>query len=573
MNISPLFLLIYTIICFVGTFIGLYGVFEKAGKKGWLALVPFYNLYVWLKVMERPWWWLLFFLIPYFFFFMLMLMTWKTIRMFNKTRYVTLFPGTFFSFIYMPYLGFSSKEKFYKREELPAMELGFWQSKPITSKKKINQEKKNIDEKERTIKTKTREWTDAIFYAVVAAYIIRTLWAEFYTIPTSSEEGTLMVGDFLAVSKVAYGPKVPQTPIAIPFVHHTIPGTKFTKSYLDILQFPYLRLPGFHGVERNDAVVFNYPDGDTVALERQSESYYAIVRKLKNVFQSPSKWASEYYLSDGKELQYAGLLQKYGANYYPGKEYDVVNKEYHVVARPVDKRENYVKRCVGVAGDTLMIENAILYINGQKAFAPTKMQLRYLIVFDGYDVPEKKRKELDINEEDRHYIKNTNQTIYHLNNEQAEKIAAMPNVLAVIPQIDSVGKYEDGIFPQDERYQWNKDNFGPIVIPQKGQTVQLNDSTIHLYKRIIKNYEYNTLEMKNGKIFINGQETDTYTFKQDYYWLMGDNRHNSADSRYWGFVPEDHIVGKVSFAWLSLDKFKNWGEGKIRWNRMFRKIR
>ena len=572
MNISPLFLLIYTIICFVGTFIGLYGVFEKAGKKGWLALIPFYNLYVWLKVMERPWWWLLFFLIPYFFFFMLMLMTWKTIRMFDKTRYVTLFPGTFFSFAYMPYLGFSSKEKFYKLEELPAKELGFWNSKPINPRRKTDKNAKTTEDKERTVKTKTREWTDAIFYAVVAAYIIRSFWAEFYTIPTSSMEGTLMVGDYLTVSKVAYGPKVPQTPIAMPFMHHTILGTKYAKSYWATLQLPYLRLPGFGEVERNDAVVFNYPDGDTVALERQSESYYAIVREFKKAFQSPSVWARNYYVSEGVMHYYQELFQKYGADYYPGKEYDVVNKEYQVVARPIDKRENYVKRCVGVSGDTLMIENAVLYINGQKAFVPTKMQLRYLVVFEGSDIPEKKRKELDINEEDYHQI-NINQSIYHLSKEQADKIAKLPNVLGIIPQIDSIGNYEDGIFPHDERYRWNKDNFGPIVIPQEGQTVHLNDSTIHLYKRIIQIYENNTLEVKGGKIFINGQQTDSYTFKQNYYWLMGDNRHNSADSRYWGFVPEDHVVGKVSFAWLSLDKFKNWGEGKIRWSRMFRKIK
>ena len=571
MNFSVLFLIIYTCICFIGTFIGLYGVFQKAGVKGWLALIPFYNLYVWLKVIERPWWWLLFFLIPYFFFFMLMLMTWKTIRMFNKTRYITLIPGTFFSFIYIPYLGFSSKEKFYKRAELPAMELGFWKSKPLTTKRK-NAKNENVDEKEKSVKTKTREWTDAILYAVVAAYIIRTFWAEFYTIPTSSMEGTLMIGDYLTVSKIAYGPKIPQTPIAIPFVHHTIPFTKYTKSYWDKIQLPYLRLLGLHDVERNDAVVFNYPDGDTVALERQSESYYSIVRRIRQAFQSPNQWASQAYFSDGNIHYYRELFQKYGTDYYPGKEYDVVNKEYHIVARPVDKRENYVKRCVGISGDTLKMENAVLYINGQPAFVPKKMQLQYLVVFNGSDVPEKKRMELDINEEDRHQIA-MNQTIYHLSKEQAEKIAAMPNIIGLVPQIDSAGYYEDGIFPQDARYRWNKDNFGPIIVPQKGQTVHLNDSTIHLYKRIIENYEHNTLEEKNGKIFINGQQTDSYTFEQNYYWMMGDNRHNSADSRYWGFVPEDHVVGKVSFAWLSLDKFKNWGDGKIRWNRMFRGIK
>ncbi len=569
MNIGPLFLLVYTIICFVGTFIGLYGVFQKAGQKGWLALIPFYNLYIWLKVIERPWWWLLFFLIPYFFFFMLMLMTWKTIRMFNKTRYITLIPGTFFSFIYIPYLGFSSKEKFYKRSELPAMELGFWHSKPITSKK---QAKENGDPKERTVKTKTREWSDAIIYAVVAAYIIRTFLAEFYTIPTSSMEGTLMIGDYLTVSKIAYGPKIPQTPIAVPFVHHTLPLTKYTKSYWDKLQLPFVRLKGLHDVERNNSVVFNYPDGDTVILERQNESYYAIVRSVKNAFQNPKTAAFQRYYSEGVLHQYGELFQKYGTDYYPGKEYEVISKEYRVTARPIDKRENYVKRCVAVSGDKLEIKNAVLYINDQPAYQPPKAQMMYVVQNNGYDINEANRKKLDINEEDRIPIE-PDRTIYHLNKDQAAKIASFPNIVAVIPQIYPDTAYEDGIFPHDFRYKWNRDNFGPITIPKAGVTVSLNDSTVQLYKRIIEVYENNTLEVKNGKVFVNGNETDQYTFKMNYYWMMGDNRHNSADSRYWGFVPEDHIVGKVSFAWLSLDKFKNWGEGKIRWNRMFRKIK
>ena len=542
MTLSLGFLFTYALICFVGTFIGLYGVFKKAGLKPWLAFVPIVNLYYWLKAIQRPLWWFVFIAIPYFGVFMLMLMTWKTIRLFDKTRYVSLIPGTFFSFIYIPYLGFSKKEKFYTLEDIPSKELGFWHSKPLIQKGKEDRQAFKF------IKTKTREWSDAIIYAAVAAYIIRTFLVEFYIIPTSSMEGTLMVGDYLAVSKVSYGPKFPQTPIAIPFVHHTIPLTEYTKAYWDKLQLAYCRFKGLHGVERNDAVVFNYPDGDTVILEMQNRSYYAIMRELK-----------------------AQLSKKY--DYYPGMEYDVAQQQYRVVARPVDKRENYVKRCVAIPGDTLLIKKAILYINNIKAYQPPKMQLRYGVKFDQFDVSERNRKLLDINEEDHGYPSDSiNYAIYHLNREQAEKIKAFPNILSVKADIAADTAYDKEVFPQDERFRWNIDNYGPIVIPKKGVTVALNDSTIQLYKRIIKNYEDNDLQIENGKIFINGKQADTYTFQMNYYWMMGDNRHNSADSRYWGFVPENHIVGKASFAWLSLDKFKNLGEGKIRWKRMFRKI-
>jgi len=516
-------------------------VFKKAGIKPWLALIPIVNLYFWLKAIQRPMWWFVFIAIPYFGVFMLMLMTWKTIRMFDKTRYASLVPGTFFSFIYIPYLGFSKKEKFYTMENIPAVEMGFWHSKPLHNKKKAGEKELKF------VKSKVREWSDAIIYAAVAAYIIRTFLMEFYVIPTSSMEGTLMVGDYLAVSKVAYGPKFPQTPIAIPFVHHTVPLTKFTKAYWDKLQVAYYRFNGLHGVERNDAVVFNYPDGDTVILEHQNQSYYAIMRQIKS-----------------------DLSNRY--DYYAGMEYDFAKQQYHVVARPVDKRENYVKRCVAIHGDTLQLKNAVLYINNKEAYQPPNMQWRYIVVFDRYDVNEKTRKQLNINEEDHGQI-SYNSAIYHINKEQAAKIKTYPNILSIKADIAADTVYEEAIFPHDGRFRWNVDNFGPIIIPQKGMTVTLNDSTIQLYKRIIKNYEGNDLQIVNGKIFINGELSDSYTFQMNYYWLMGDNRHNSADSRYWGFVPENHIVGKASFAWLSLDKFKTLTEGKIRWKRMFRKVK
>ncbi|MDR1792113.1 MAG: signal peptidase I [Bacteroidales bacterium] len=565
MNISIPVLAVYTVLCFVGNFVGLAGVFKKAGVPAWKALVPVYQLFVWIKVLQKPKWWLIFAFIPYFGIFVLMLMTWRTIRMFDKTRYITLIPATFFPFISMPYYGFSKKEIFYKLEDLPAKHLGFWHSTPIKNGNKKEPLKGKIT------KTKVRDWSDNLIYAGLAAYLLRTFLFELYTIPTSSEEGTLMVGDYLVVSKVAYGPKIPQTAIAIPFIHNVIPKTQ-TRSYTEWIELPYLRFWGFGDVQRNNAVVFNCPDGDTVALERSAESYYAILRQIKRAYQNPQQFATQCYMGGDTPHQYGELFNKYGANYYPGKEYDVVKNEYHVISRPEDKRENYIKRCVAVAGDKLEIKNAVLYINDKPAYEPPKMQMRYIVTFNGYDLNEENRQRLDVNEED-HFQIAANMAIYHLNKEQAKQLATYPNIVSVVPDIEADTIFDPDIFPFDERYKWNKDFYGPIIIPKKGMTVEINDSTIVLYSRIIKNYEYNDLEIKSDGIYINGQKSDSYTFKMDYFWMMGDNRHNSADSRFWGFVPENHVVGKASFVWLSLDKYKKMGKHKIRWNRMFRAIK
>lgn len=559
MNISVGFLVIYTIICFIGTFVGLMGVFKKASFRSWHALIPIYNIYIWLKVLQRPMWWFVFIVIPYLNLFMLMLMTWKTIRMFGKTSYATLIPGTFFSFVYIPYVGFSRNEKYYQRKELPSTRIGVIKTEYIKNTKEQKLEK-----------TKAREWIDAIIYAVVAAYIIRAFMFELYKIPTSSMEGTLMVGDYLAVSKTAYGPKIPQTIIAFPFVHHTLPLTKYTKSYVEWIKLPYYRFPGRTVVKRNDAVVFNYPDGDTVILQRQNESYYGVVRTMERAFQNPSEYVYRYYMSENNLQRYDDLFRKYGTDYYIGKGRDVVWKEYDVVARPVDKRENYIKRCVAIAGDKLEIKNAVLYINDQPAYVPENMQLSYLLYNNGAGLHPNIRKKLHINEED--FQSNPGVDFACLSQDQLNQIKTLRNISYILPLIDTVGKWDPDVLPYDKRYGWNKDNFGPIIIPKAGTSVILNDSTYKLYERIISVYENNEVKIANGKIFINGKESTSYTFQMNYYWMMGDNRHNSLDSRFWGFVPEDHVVGKTAFVWLSLDKFKDWGEGKIRWRKMFRKI-
>lgn len=545
MTFSIQFLAIFSLLSLIAVCVSLWKIFEKAGQKNWYSLIPVFNIYIWLKILEKPIWWFILYLVPFLGFFMFLVSIWETIRAFGKTKYRHLLIGTIFPYAYLPFLAFTKEEKFTKLSQL--------------AKRK---------------KSVAQEWIDALLFAVAAAYIIRSFLIEFYIIPTSSMESTLMVGDFLAVSKINYGPKLPQTPLAIPFVHHTLPFTQFTKSYVEWIKFPYYRFPGFESVERNDAVVFNYADGDTVALESQNMSYYQIVRNKE------------------KELK-----MKNGVAYQPGSGWKSVQNEFTVVSRPVDKRENYIKRCVGIPGDKLQIKNKTLYINDAPAFVAKNIQYQYIVYTNGYDINPKVRQSIDINEEDRFnamnlildepeaYMdansitrltdsinKNGTIYIYSLNNEMVAQIKKLGNVYSVEPLMTPDTIADPRIFPHHPSYRWNRDNFGPIIIPKKDMTIKLDTQNLPIYLRIIEVYENNKLEVKGKDIFINGKKETSYTFKMDYYWMMGDNRHNSADSRYWGFIPEDHIVGKALFVWLSLDKFKGWNDGKIRWKRMFRRF-
>jgi signal peptidase I len=537
LSFTPASLTILSIIAFIGFQLGLWFIFIKAGEKPWKSLIPVYNMFLWLKVLSRPKWWMFFILFPFISIFMFYLMVWKTLRLFGKTSYLYLLPGTFFFFIYLPHLGISKKEHYARLENLPKFK-----------------------------KSTFRDWMDALIFAVAAAYILRCFLFELFAIPTSSMESSLMVGDYLAVDKVTYGPRIPMTPLAVPFVHHTLPFTKFTKSYVEWVKLPYLRFPRIHGVERGNAVVFNYPDGDTVVLERQSESYYAIVREFETLLNpnAPRAEIGEVF----RRYRVEGVnhfASKYSGHYYPGKGRDAVKKEYHVTARPVDKREFYVKRAIGLPGEKLEIINTQVYINDSPMQNPKHIQFHYTVTDPaGIGLNTKKRKSLHINEDDR----DKHETLYSLHEAQMKEIEKMG--MSVKKIVKGKGEQDLSIFPHDARYHWNRDFFGPITIPQKGATVTLTDSTIRLYEKIIHNYELHDLQVKDGQIFIDGKVTTEYTFAQNYYFMMGDNRHNSADSRFWGFVPEDHIAGKVWFVWLSLDKYKTFGEGKIRWNRMFR---
>jgi signal peptidase I len=483
-----------------------YWIFNKAGVGGYNALIPFYNYYVWLKVIGKPWWWLILMLIPFINLFMIMLMLVQTAVSFGKYKLGEQALAVVFPYVYIPYLGISEKEHYIKPEN-----------------------------RVRPKKSQVREWTDAIIFAVVAASIIRIFMIEAYTIPTSSMEKSLLVGDFLFVSKMSYGPKIPNTPLAFPFVHHTMPLTKFTKSYVEWIKWPYYRFPGFTTIKHGDVVVFNYPDGDTVSLKVQNNSYYRLVRELGR----ERVWNDKFNFGD-------------------------------IVARPVDKRENYIKRCIGLPGDTIQIIDAVVRINGKSLDFPELSQFHYQVKTDGNPINRRVISKLDITEEVQ--TTESGDQVITLTKQSAAKLKELPNVLAVDRMIMPKGYWMPDIFPFDSTYAWNVDNFGPLYIPKAGATVQLTLANLPLYQRIINAYELNSLAVKDGKIFINGKESTTYTFKLDYYWMMGDNRHNSADSRFWGFVPIDHIVGKAVFVWLSLDNNKSLFGGKIRWSKLFRSV-
>lgn len=412
--------------------------------------------------------------------------------------------------------------------------------------------------------SRTMEWVDALIFAVVVATIIRTFFIEAFTIPTSSMEKSLLVGDYLFVSKVNFGPKMPNTPLSIPFMHHTIPFTQSTKSYIETPQWDYHRLAGLSPIKNNDVVVFNFPEGDTVCVNQQSRSFYQMVRDY------------------GRAAVESGNL----VNPQTGEVYqDYFGK---IITRPVDKRENYIKRCIAISGDSLEVRDGVAFVNDKQQENIGQRQYKYLVETDGSLINPMVFDEMNISQEDRDgarrfdpnvimYMKEAhdadiaNLYVYPLEEKNVERMKTIPAVKKITKIVKPKGMREDYIFPHDERYNWNEDNFGPLYVPQAGKTIALNINNLPLYRRIITAYEHNTLEVKDSLIIINGTAATSYTFKMNYYFMMGDSRHNSADSRFWGFVPEDHVVGKALFIWWSTDKDKNF-LSSIRWNRIFKGI-
>jgi len=442
--------------------------YKKFGGNPLLLLLPIYGDILVLKMIQRPAWWTILFYLPVVGPIMLGVLFIETLQVFNRRSLTDFLLAIVTLGVYIPII---------------ATQGMFTYQGPT----------------KRGDKSGGREWSEAIVFAIVAATIIRTFAIESYTIPTSSMEKSMLIGDFLFVSKVNYGPRMPVTLIAFPLVHNEMPVIK-TKSYSDLLQLDYFRFPGFAKVKHNDIVVFNYPmDTDL----------------------------------------------------------------------PVDKRTNYIKRCVGLPGDSLSVLNAQVYINGEALEFPdrAKAQLSYKVVTDGKTTFNTEMlRELNITEGGQQA---RDEFVFLMTEDAAQKVENLSFVKSVAPIIKPKGMGDDMIFPEGVNYGWNVDNFGAVYIPKKGATVDLSLETLPLYRRIIEVYEGHTLAVEDNEIKIDGVPVSSYTFEMNYYWMMGDNRHNSLDSRFWGFVPEDHIVGKASFIWMSFDSNGNSIGEKFRTDRLF----
>lgn len=581
--------LIFFLISYVLLSISLYFIFEKAGEQGWKGLVPGLNFVVWCKLIGRSPLhaaWLLF---PIVNIFIYAGMSIDMVRSFNKFQFwhsvlaVILTPITFL------YLGLNKEEKY----DGPVREKEKAFNEELEAAVSANNTRlaSKLRSNNPYGKSQTREWAEAVIFAVFAAAFIRMFLIEAYVIPTSSMEGSLLVGDFLFVSKANYGIRTPKTIMMVPLLHNRIPYLD-GESYLEKPSLDFYRLPAIESIDRYDPVVFNYPEGDSVYVFKERT------------------WSVHDY-------NRGAIPERFATQIRTGRK--------ELVTRPVDKKDHYIKRCVGLPGDSLQIVDRKLIINGQPVDDPTHVQFTYLVQPPGRAINVRNFSDWGITESEdiRNRDNNTGSMLAILSKEQVEKIKGMENGMLVEPTKNYVVRLQDPsyrqqlsnykvdnanflgqtsatdvilaltndqakqlrldsnltvknyignqfhLFPHDPKNTggWTVDDYGPVYIPKKGTTTPINSKNIAFYRRVIRDYEGNELEEKGDQILINGEPATTYTFKMDYYWMMGDNRHNSEDSRVWGFVPHDHIVGKPLFIWLSFKE--NSIRKGLNWRRIF----
>ncbi len=478
-----IFILVIQVLHFAAT----WKLYQKAGKQAWQAAVPIYNAIVLMDIIKRPKWWVFALFIPVINLLVFPVIWVEIARSFRK---------------------FETKDTW-----LAILSLGFYN---FYLNYVIFDELKYNENRSTKPPSKTGEWVSSIVFAIAAATFVHTYVMQPFTIPTSSLEKSLLIGDFLFVSKFHYGAKTPVSPIALPMVHDSIPGTGL-RSYMKGIELPYFRIPGIQKVKRNEIVVFNWP-------------------------------------SDSLALMWGDTSDKF-------------------TYKPVDKKTNYVKRCVGIAGDTLEVRNGYVFINGKQTVLPdrAKTQFNYIVDTNNKSFTQDEIvHKYNVNPDEAGYDPNRKKYIINLDKEHALLMKNDPKVVSIKRNIDAKGSFDPQIFPHDPQYAWSQDNFGPLYIPAKGDILTLNKKTLPFYKRIVSEYEKNDFEIKdNGDIYINNIKTNTYKVKQDYYWMMGDNRQRSLDARYWGYTPFDHVVGKPVFIWMSLDQNETAINKKIRWERLF----
>ena len=499
--------LIGILLVFLPSF-GLAKLFTKAGEQSWKAYVPFYNTWIMQGIAQRPKHWVFWQFIPVVGWFITPGIFIEFTKMFGKFSLGHHTMAALLAPFYFPWLAAQKDTKFAGTEAARKHKKAAW-----------------------------REWADAAIFAIVAATLIRTFIFEAYTIPSGSMEKTLLIRDFLFVSKLSYGPRIPNTPLSVPFVHNYLPLTN-GKSYSTAIKLPYTRwfaaMP-----KRGDVVVFNFPAGDTVIHAEGFESavpYYDIKRRA-----ALGSREDQMILSDPEN--------------------------YPIVVHPVDKTDNYIKRCVGVAGETIEIKDDVVYIDSVKQEVPPHSEISYLVTVNNATTldPDVMKDEYDVDVDKGEYTLTGRPGEYKmlLTAEAKDKMQKNGLIKAIVPEVYPAGI--ENVYPYDtvaSHKSWTRDNFGPVWIPKKGVSLKLSAENYFIYERAIRVYENNEFYTQGGKFFLNGKEVNEYTFKMDYFWMMGDNRQGSQDSRYWGFVPEDRIVGKAWMIWFS------W-EGGPRWKRLF----